>query len=229
MAKPTSYSIGEPFSTKKMLNSFQNFIKTKLAKKSVKIAMLQACRYDDFDKVLALMETLPSLNWSVRISHKYRSWESPLIVAFDKKEVDLNFIHFLIEKGADPNFLLTEENHKRTALHYFQKTQGAFPETFEQLIPLFSSKSLNIQDGEGNTLLHSISILKFPNLRTHSIAQKLIDCGADLTLKNKSGETAEMAAPKGSRLRSLMAIAREKSNLQKSLPSPSTRSAKNFI
>ncbi|MBI1830033.1 MAG: ankyrin repeat domain-containing protein [Planctomycetes bacterium] len=104
-------------------------------------------------------------------------WATPLEAALYRGNTDL--ADDLIRAGAKAD---VRDKSGQTLLHHIIH----WPDTWTARFALRHKVSINAQDNDGNTALH----LAFKNVWREDVFVTLVNAGADLTLKNKKGETA---------------------------------------
>ena len=156
---------------------------------------------NDHDMVFHLLRMGAEINSQCKKESQFNKlldWKTPLMLAVVRGHVDM--VNLLLEEGADIN--LKDATGKTALFHVLYpdhhliemcgetKNKGAI---VSKLLQRFKA-DVNIQDENGNTPLMYLIKKFISNKRNNpqdiAIIVELLYCNADLTLRNKSGETA---------------------------------------
>jgi len=148
-------------------------------------ALIYVMRQGDFLSMNDLIERYPeAINvsfYNCPAEQKEKNYPLHYMIRFHPDQRGI--IEKMIAKGADLNLMdWTNKSLFHTAL---ENTQRDF-QVVKMLLPYINTENINLQDCDGNTLLHYFGISYFDE-RYVPVMKKLLEVGANVSIKNNEG------------------------------------------
>jgi len=138
--------------------------------------------YRCYNKNNNIMKILQYCLKRIEVNGKDTREQTPLYSVLNYKDVPLEVLKNLIERGADVN---AKDNKGNTLLLYCISSLG---EKTDYLLK-HTKVDLTAVNNEGNSLLHLITRTSDQNKFSSALFKKALNAGVDINLKNKAGRT----------------------------------------